>query len=69
FCGGPKNIMGLENIEIKKGMEADLTLFDPGVEWTYEGSVHSLSKNDAFKGSHFTGRVVGTYAKGQLMIN
>ncbi len=69
FSTGPKQILGVEAQGIKKGELADLTLFDPSVEWSYEGSAHSLSKNDAFIGSKFTGKVIGTYAKGQLMIN
>ncbi len=69
FSSGPRNIFGLEIPVIQKGMMADLTLFDPGHEWLYEGSSHSLSKNDALAGTHFTGKVIGTLYKGQLMIN
>jgi len=69
FCFGPRSILGFQKPEIKTGNEANLTLFDPSIHWTYEGSAHSLSKNDALSGRKFTGRVVGTVYKGRLMIN
>jgi len=69
FCFGPARILGLQVPVIEKGDIANLTLFDPGIEWTYEGSSHSLSKNDALAGTAFTGKVIGTFSKGRLMIN
>lgn len=69
FIGGPASIFGITPGEIKKDALADLTLFDPGQQWEHEGSKYSLSKNDAFLGASFTGRVVGTVSKGHLMIN
>ncbi len=69
FCAGPAGILGLEVSLIEKGNLANLTLFDPSVEWKYQGSSHSLSKNDALKGTTFTGKVIGTFSKGRLVIN
>lgn len=69
FSAGPRNILGIPVPEIKKGVAAELTLFDPTIEWMYEGSAHSLSKNDAMAGNRFIGKVIGTFAKGHLMIN
>jgi dihydroorotase len=69
FTYGPAGILGLSLPPIEKGEIANLTLFDPGIEWTYEGSAHSLSKNDALKGTSFTGKVIGTVSKGRLLIN
>ncbi len=69
FAAGPRRILGLEIPSIEKGQGADLTFFDPSVEWTYEGTVHSLSQNDALTGSSFKGKVIGTLCKGHLMIN
>ncbi|MEP6645528.1 MAG: dihydroorotase [Saprospiraceae bacterium] len=69
FCFGPARILGLPIPAIEKGALANLTLFDPGKEWTYHGSSHSLSKNDALAGASFTGKVIGTFSKGRLLIN
>lgn len=69
FSSGPRSILGLVTPAIEKGMIADLTFFDPGLEWLYEGSGHSLSKNDALSGLRFTGKVIGTFYKNRLMIN
>jgi dihydroorotase len=69
FCGGPRRILGVEIPMIKRGAEAELTIFDPDIEWTYTGSRHSLSRNDALTGRTFTGKVVGTVAKDRVIIN
>ncbi len=69
FSSGPRSILGIEKDTIQKGMIANLTFFDPGVAWVYEGSSHSLSKNDALQGSDFVGKVIGTFYKNRLTIN
>jgi dihydroorotase len=69
FCSGPRRILGLDVPEIKKGAQANLTLFDPDIEWTYPGSKYSLSKNDALAGRNFTGKVIGTILNKDLKIN
>jgi dihydroorotase len=69
FSSGPRRILGLDVEPIEKGQRADLTFFDPSEEWTYEGTTHSLSQNDALAGSSFSGKVIGTLCKGHLMIN
>jgi len=69
FSSGPRSILGLTVPALAKGMMAELTFFDPGIEWTYEGSSHSLSENDALLNTKFTGKVIGTLYKDQLMIN
>lgn len=69
FCLGPREILGVAIPQLRRGQRADLTLFDPDVEWRYEGSVHSLSGNDALAGRTFTGRVIATVVQDHLMIN
>lgn len=69
FCFGPARILGLDVSPVEKGSVANLTFFDPGKEWNYKGSTHSLSKNDALAGTSFTGKVIGTFSKGRLLIN
>jgi dihydroorotase len=69
FCAGPRRILGVEVPQIRKGAQAEITLFDPDIEWTYKGTQHSLSRNDALAGRSFTGKVIGTIAKDRVMIN
>ena len=69
FCSGPRNLLGIELPAIRRGMEANLTLFDPDIEWNYTGTKHSLSKNDALASKTFTGKVIGTVYKGHVVIN
>ncbi len=69
FCKGPRQILRQELPQIRKGQRADLTLFDPDVEWTYTGSRFSLSKNDALTGYTFTGKVIGSVYHDHLQVN
>jgi dihydroorotase len=69
FCAGPRRILGIEIPAIRRGAEAELTIFDPDIEWTYNGSRHSLSRNDALVGRTFTGKVIATVAKDRVAIN
>ncbi len=69
FYAGPRKILGISIPVIEKNAKADLTLFDPDVNWTYAGTKHSLSTNDALQGRNFTGRVIGTIVRGHLAIN
>lgn len=66
FCFGPRSLLGFEPPVVKEGNEANLTFFDPTIEWTYAGSNHSLSKNDALAGKSFVGKVIGTLYKDHL---
>lgn len=69
FCSGPRTILGIGVPNIRRGAIADMTLFDPDIEWVYEGSAYSLSHNDALAGRPFTGRVIGTLSQNRLSIN
>jgi dihydroorotase len=69
FCAGPRQILGIDVPLIRRGALAELTLFDPDIEWTYKGTGHSLSRNDALAGKSFTGKVIATVVKDQLTIN
>lgn len=59
FYDGPRQVLGIPVPSIDKGKPAELTLFDPDVTWTWNGSNRSLSKNDALVGTSFTGKVIG----------
>ena len=69
FCSGPRQILGIEVPLIRRGAQAELTLFDPDIEWTYKGTKHSQSVNDAMTGRTFTGKVIATVLKDHLSIN
>ncbi len=56
---GPRSILGMELPELTVGQKANLTLFDPELEWTYTDT-KSLSKNTPYLGKTLKGKVVGT---------
>jgi dihydroorotase len=65
----PRSILGLANT-IQEGSEADLTLFDPGLKWTFaETDIKSKSKNTPFVGARFIGKALGVINKGKLQLN
>ncbi len=56
----PRKILGLKHAEIRKGAEANLTLFDPSGKWTPTAAgLRSKSKNDPMIGKLLTSRVYG----------
>jgi len=60
FTSGPSNIFGLKIGEIKEGEKANLTLFDPSLQWIFDKScILSKSKNTPFIGTEFTGKTLG----------
>lgn len=62
-------ILGLEN-KIEEGADADLTLFNPDLKWTFkENDIQSRSKNTPFVGRQFTGKALGVINKGKLQLN
>lgn len=60
FTSGPSKIFGLKIGEIKEGEKANLTLFDPSLQWIFDKScILSKSKNTPFIGTEFTGKTLG----------
>ena len=56
--------------KIEEGAEADLTLFNPNLKWTFaESDIKSKSKNTPFVGTDFTGKALGIINKGRLQLN
>jgi dihydroorotase len=67
FAHGPRAVLGLPLVHIAEGAEADLTLFDPTVDWTCtEADLVSRSHNTPFIGQRFTGRPLGIIARGRM---
>ena len=64
-----KATFGIENSAIKEGAAADLTFFNPNLEWTFgKENILSKSKNSAFLGEKMIGKVYGIYNNGKLVL-
>ena len=69
ISNNPRKILGIEN-KIEEGAEADITLFNPDLKWTFaEKDIHSKSKNTPFVGTSFIGKAIGVINKGKLQLN
>ncbi|MCL6524902.1 MAG: dihydroorotase [Thermoflavifilum sp.] len=65
----PRKLLGLPQVEIKIGSEANLTIFDPDRVWTFNTAhIRSRSGNTPFIGHTMKGFVYGIYAKHQLVL-
>jgi dihydroorotase len=65
----PRKILKLEIPAIEKEAKANLTLFDPNHEWTFnESNNFSKSKNSPWLGSQLTGRAVACFNNGKNWI-
>ena len=60
ITSSPREILGLEKLEIKEGEKANLTLFNPTEKWTLnKEDIVSKSKNTPFIDKELTGKVYG----------
>lgn len=65
----PKNIFGIENHSIKEKNIAEITLFNPKIEYTFtEEHILSTSKNSPFLNKNLTGKAYGIFSNNQLII-
>jgi dihydroorotase len=63
----PRKIFNLPIPEIKEGVQANLTLFDPDMEWIFEEKdIRSKSKNSPFIGKTLKGKVFCVLNKNQV---
>ncbi len=66
----PRKILNLEELSLEEGAKANLTFFNTDEEWTFDKkNVRSKSKNSPYLDNTLTGRAVGIFNKGQLIIN
>ncbi len=65
----PAKLLKLENKgQIKEGLDADITIFDPDIEYIYEEeSIVSKSKNTPFIGKKLKGQVAYTIVGGRVV--
>lgn len=64
----PAKILGLDRGEIKEGAVADLTIFDPNVEYEYKKEdIVSKSKNTPWIGKKLKGKVAYTIVNGKVV--
>ena len=68
FTTGPARIVGLEAGSLAPGSPADVTLFDPELEWVYDVNRSlSKSKNSPFDGWKFRGAPTTTIVNGAVV--
>ena len=66
----PAKRLGLESGTLAIGAPADLILFDPDMPWVLkEEELRSRSRNTAFEGARFQGRVLKTFIEGRTVFS
>jgi dihydroorotase len=66
----PREILKLAIPSISEGAPANLTVFDPDIEWTFLAKdIKSKSKNTPYVGKNFKGKVIGVFHKNMHHIN
>jgi dihydroorotase len=64
----PAQILGIDAGSLQPGARADIVLFDPDQRWIVDvKTLHSNSKNSAFKGLELCGKVKYTICGGDLV--
>jgi len=65
MTSAPRRVMGLNEVMIKPGETANLTLFNPDEKWIVDRDLfNSKSQNTPFHGWELTGRAVGVINRG-----
>jgi len=68
FTINPAKILGLPQPAIATGSPANLSLFDPALQWTYDATTgYSKSRNSPFHGRKLKGKTLATFHNGQLV--
>lgn len=61
----PRRILGVEAVSLSEGSIADLTVFDPDIEWEVDADgFYSKASNSGFLGWKLKGRATDTYIDG-----
>ena len=65
----PRRIMGLSQDLFKTGTDAEITIFDPKLEWRFlEKDIYSKSHNSPFINQQLKGKVKATIVKGHIAV-
>jgi dihydroorotase len=65
---GPARVIGIEAPTLREGASAELTLINPDLVWQAKTArIHSKSQNTPFLDRPMTGRVVLTFAQGEIV--
>lgn len=66
----PRSILKLQELSLEEGAPANLTFFNTDEKWTFDlKNVRSKSKNSPYLDQELTGRAVGIFNKGELVLN
>lgn len=66
----PRSILNLPELKIEEGADANLTFFNTDEKWTFDvKNVRSKSRNSPYLDKELTGRAVGIYNRGELVLN
>jgi dihydroorotase len=65
----PRKLVHLPAVKLAAGSVADLTVFDPEIEWDVtEDCFHSKSNNSGFIGFHLVGKATDTFVAGKPVL-
>jgi dihydroorotase len=65
----PRNVFGIENTSINEGEKANITLFNPTIEYLFtENNLHSTSKNSVFLNQKMNGQVYGIISNKKIVL-
>lgn len=66
----PRSILNLPELKIEEGADANLTFFNTDEKWIFDvKNVRSKSRNSPYLDKELTGRAVGIYNRGELVLN
>ena len=64
----PRQLLELESLKIEEGDVANLTLFDPDLEWEFQRTdIQSKSENTPFLGAKLKGKALAICNKGKFL--
>ncbi len=66
---GPATVLKIDRGHLSEGAAADVTVFDPDADWTFEKSgIESRSKNSPFLGRKMKGRATDVFCDGRQIL-